>query len=228
MNRRLIALTIATAAVVGWGAAPTSTAAPAESPAATRTAPARTTAPATLAIGAQGDHVTELQSRFAGWGYTITVDGWFGPQTDRVVRAWQTANGITVDGIVGPETRSTFDVADALAGRATASTSTGATRSAPITDPQSVPDMIRAVWPDDLEQRALTIAHRESRYVPTARNYCCHGIFQIYFSVHRGWLDDFGVTSVEQLYDPMTNVRMAYELYKRAGWGPWSQTDPGA
>lgn len=234
MNRRLAFLTAATVAVCSIGARPpvTATGAPAVGPQEPRTAPVvpQVTPAGMLALGARGEAVTDLQERFARWGYTITVDGWFGPQTAGVVQRWQRSNGITVDGIVGPETTATFHVADALAGTAGAAAGTGAERSTPVADPpQTVEEMIRSVWPDDLEERALVIAHRESRFVPTARNYCCHGIFQMYWSVHRGWLDDFGVTTLEQLYDPMINVRMAYELYKRAGgWAPWSQTDPGA
>ncbi len=79
------------------------------------------------------------------------------------------------------------------------------------------------MWPDELEERALEIAFRESRFVPTARNSCCYGIFQIYWSVHRSWLADIGITSDQQLYDPATNARAAYALYQRAGgWGPWT------
>jgi len=84
--------------------------------------------------------------------------------------------------------------------------------------------MIRAIWPDDLENEALRIAWRESGYQPgvTSPTGCCHGIFQIHWKAHRGWLTAFGVTSVDQLFDAETNIRMAYELYKRSnGWGPW-------
>ena len=82
--------------------------------------------------------------------------------------------------------------------------------------------IIRDVWPDDLEERALEIANRESRFVPTAKNFCCYGLFQIYFEVHKSWLDDLGVTRAEQLFDPLTNARAAYTLYQRSGgWGPW-------
>lgn len=82
--------------------------------------------------------------------------------------------------------------------------------------------IIRAVWPDELEDRAIEIARRESNFIPTARNFCCYGVFQIYWSVHQGWLSGIGITSAQQLYDPTVNARAALALYERAGgWGPW-------
>jgi LysM repeat protein len=88
---------------------------------------------------------------------------------------------------------------------------------------EGIKQIIRDVWPDDLEARALEIAYRESNYVPTAKNFCCYGLFQIYFDVHKSWLADIGVTSANQLFDPATNARAAYTLYQRSGgWGPWA------
>jgi hypothetical protein len=88
--------------------------------------------------------------------------------------------------------------------------------------PAEVQAIIRAVWPDDLESRALEIAHRESKFSPTAKNSCCYGVFQIYWSVHKSWLAGIGITSAEQLYDPTLNASAALALYQRAGsWGPW-------
>ena len=82
--------------------------------------------------------------------------------------------------------------------------------------------IIRQVWPDDLEDKAIQIATRESRLKPTARNWCCSGLFQIYYSVHSKWLKDIGVTSADQLLDPNVNTAAAYALYQRAGsWKPW-------
>lgn len=87
---------------------------------------------------------------------------------------------------------------------------------------EEIQQLIRDIWPDDLEDRAIEIAFRESRFDPRAKNFCCYGIFQIYWSVHRSWLADLGVTSDEQLYDPETNITAALVLYERAGgWGPW-------
>lgn len=82
--------------------------------------------------------------------------------------------------------------------------------------------IIRQVWPDELEDKAITIATRESRLKPTARNWCCSGLFQIYFSVHATWLAGVGVSSADQLLDPTVNANAAYALYQRAGgWRPW-------
>lgn len=84
-----------------------------------------------------------------------------------------------------------------------------------------VEQIIREVWPDDLEAKALTIAVRESNLNPYSQNSCCSGLFQIYFNVHRGWLAGIGVTSANQLLDPRVNASAALKLYQRNGWGPW-------
>lgn len=82
--------------------------------------------------------------------------------------------------------------------------------------------IIRAVWPDQLEDEAVRIATRESNLQPGVRNFCCIGLFQIYYSVHKTWLAQIGITSADQLYDPLVNAHAAYMLYQRAGgWGPW-------
>jgi hypothetical protein len=93
----------------------------------------------------------------------------------------------------------------------------------PLTADQVIA-MIREIWPAELAERAIAIAYRESRYRPSAYNgWCCYGVFQIYWTVHRSWMAAHGVTSVNQLYDARTNITMAYQIYQRAGgWGPWT------
>ena len=82
--------------------------------------------------------------------------------------------------------------------------------------------IIRDVWPDELEVEAIRIATRESNLIPTVRNWCCYGLFQIYFNANKASLVSWGITSPSQLYDPTVNAYAAYAMYLRAGgWGPW-------
>jgi LysM repeat protein len=104
----------------------------------------------------------------------------------------------------------------------TAAPTTTAAPAPPPPAPVQVEQIIRRVWPDDLEEKALKIAWRESNYKANVKNYCCYGLFQIYWSVHQSWLSGIGITSASQLYDAETNTRAAYTLYQRSGgWGPW-------
>jgi peptidoglycan hydrolase-like protein with peptidoglycan-binding domain len=160
--------------------------------------------------GDRGPAVVDVQASLRSYGYTVTLDGRYGPQTLRAVRHWQRANGLDVDGIVGPETLTSLHPA-------------AATVPARRVDPPDLSpvEAIRAVWPDDLEDRALAIAYRESRYVPTAANACCYGLFQVHYNAHRAWLGEYGVTRPSDLFDPTTNARVAFALYQAAGWDPW-------
>ena len=61
---------------------------------------------ANLAYGSSGADVRALQEQLRAAGYNIAADGIFGPATQSAVRAYQQANGLQVDGIVGNQTRS--------------------------------------------------------------------------------------------------------------------------
>ena len=52
-----------------------------------------------LKVGSKGDDVKKLQEKL-GAG----ADGNFGPGTEKLVKEWQTANGLTADGLVGDGT----------------------------------------------------------------------------------------------------------------------------
>jgi|HubBroStandDraft_1064217.scaffolds.fasta_scaffold06809_3 GH25 family lysozyme M1 (1,4-beta-N-acetylmuramidase) len=58
----------------------------------------------TLSEGATGAAVQTLQTRLNVWGANLTVDGDFGALTLTAVKAFQTAQKLTVDGVVGPQT----------------------------------------------------------------------------------------------------------------------------
>ena len=63
-------------------------------------------AEAALRQGSRGDTVRTVQTKLKRWGYYGgSVDGIYGPATERAVRAFQKKNGLAVDGVVG---RATF------------------------------------------------------------------------------------------------------------------------
>lgn len=67
-----------------------------------------------LKNGAQGEDVTNLQSRLATLGYYAgEIDGQFGNGTREAVRLFQEQNGLDADGVVGSETRALLFSANA-------------------------------------------------------------------------------------------------------------------
>lgn len=52
----------------------------------------------------EGEDVRALQNRLNVHGMYCVVDGDFGPATEVAVNSFQAANGLTVDGVVGPKT----------------------------------------------------------------------------------------------------------------------------
>jgi LysM repeat protein len=135
--------------------------------------------------------------------------------------------------IATPPAKATTNATKATTTTAKAATAgTTHTTSPPATNPELVPpantytrdeiiQIIRDVWPDDLEDHAIAIADRESHLNPSARNFCCYGLFQVYYSVHRAWLGTIGVVSPAQLWDPRVNALVAYQMYMRSGFAPW-------
>ena len=81
--------------------------------------------------------------------------------------------------------------------------------------------IIRDIFPDKLERRALKIAQRESRLNHVAHSWCCLGLFQIYFGANKAFLGTLGITNASQLLDARTNATAAYAMYQRSGWAPW-------
>lgn len=64
-----------------------------------------------LRYGSRGESVRRVQSRLNGLGYWCgTADGIFGVNTRSAVRRFQSAKGLSVDGIVGPKTYSALGI----------------------------------------------------------------------------------------------------------------------
>jgi peptidoglycan hydrolase-like protein with peptidoglycan-binding domain len=51
-----------------------------------------------------GHPIKTLQYLLRARGYSVVVDGVFGPKTEAAVKAFQSGHGLTADGIVGPVT----------------------------------------------------------------------------------------------------------------------------
>lgn len=69
-----------------------------------------------LQKGDRGDAVRSLQSRLKALGYygsPYIVDGLFGNGTEKAVRAFQSANGLVIDGLAGPATMAALTRAEA-------------------------------------------------------------------------------------------------------------------
>ena len=60
--------------------------------------------PGLLKVGSSGTAVKQLQQALASKGYSLTVDGAFGPATKSAVVSFQRSQGITADGVVGSVT----------------------------------------------------------------------------------------------------------------------------
>lgn len=74
-----------------------------------------------LKLGSEGEDVKKLQTKLG-----VDPIGKFGPKTDTAVKAWQSANGLTPDGVVGPSTWAK------LMGESTISSPTVITEPAPV------------------------------------------------------------------------------------------------
>lgn len=58
----------------------------------------------TLRKGSKGHSVKTAQTLLKNKGYEIIPDGDFGPETEEAVKAFQRANKLVEDGVIGPET----------------------------------------------------------------------------------------------------------------------------
>ena len=184
-----------------------------------------------MRLGSSGETVKQVQSKLSSFGYTLAVDGQYGPVTTKVVTHWQRANGLIVDGITGPQTLASLGIA--AGGVATQpavrgeQTQVAPEPAAPASAPASSTWTRCPQWESTakffgLPDRFDYIIHRESRCNPgvTSRTGCCHGLAQI----HRIHLPkpECDAYTESDLFDPAKNLCVASVIYKQSGMSPWA------
>ena len=55
-------------------------------------------------VGDQGSEIAEIQGKLVLLGYDVMADGDFGPATVEAIKAFQKANGLEANGLIGPAT----------------------------------------------------------------------------------------------------------------------------
>jgi putative chitinase len=118
----------------------------------------------TLKQGSSGPDVRNLQQKFKELGFDPNgVDGHFGTGTAKAVRAFQQANGLKVDGEVGPKMRTALQL-DGVVSAAAAPGGTSATTATPAETPGLnlaaltglIPDEVRAQIPQTAADFGIT------------------------------------------------------------------------
>ena len=91
----------------------------------------------TLKYGSSGDEVRKLQETLNATGkYNLATDGKFGTKTLEAVKAYQKANGLAVDGIVGTNTWGALNKASAPSATTTAKSTPSTTQTTTAATPK--------------------------------------------------------------------------------------------
>ncbi|MBD2462416.1 peptidoglycan-binding protein [Oscillatoria sp. FACHB-1407] len=103
----------ATQAALSRRVAPTPQATTLTTPPRIQTVPLATANDGLLQLGDSGPEVVTLQNRLRELGfYSGVTSGQFDAQTEEAVRAFQRSRGLTADGVVGPQTASSLNLAN--------------------------------------------------------------------------------------------------------------------
>lgn len=176
----------------------------------------------TVEINDRGDDVIKVQYVLRSYGYSVEVDGIYGPQTQKAVTHFQKVSGLFVDGVAGPQTLGAMKI--------TLGVVTPSPAPVVVSQPAQTPstptynggaagadqwhDLAMAVgWTEAQWPVLRCIISRESRGIASAKNpnSSATGLLQIIASYHRG----------HDLYNPEVNLQVGLEMYNDVGWKPW-------
>jgi hypothetical protein len=186
--------------------------------------------------GDRGSEVTEVQTILKGYGYTVVVDGTFGPQTEKAVRSWQKSNGLVVDGIVGPATLASLRGAVRV-GNAQVVTGLNGLPFAPAgLSPCDEMSFYRqqAGLPDVFDALGWRESNCNNREGAKYNTWCCYGYWQNFISSHLSRhsayrvpiIEKCQVTGVEDInsdvpLDKQKQACVTFILYSISGLTPW-------
>jgi putative chitinase len=168
-----------------------------------------------LKVGSKGEDVKKLQTKLG-----TAADGAFGPGTEKLVKEWQAANGLTADGIVGDATWAKMGLNEGAAPAA-----------APVAIPPSsfklealkghIPDAVIAQIPDTAAKfnitNVLRLAHflaqcgHESggfKAVSENLNYSADGLKKIFPKYFPGNLNESYARQPEKIANRVYSSRM--------------------
>ena len=123
----------------------------------------------TLKNGSSGSDVKKLQQALVDAGYSVGsagVDGIYGSATAAAVKAYQKANGLSVDGIAGNQTLGSLYGSS----KATTNTATNTATTAPAQTAETVPDYSKYSYDasaNDAYQQALAALQAAQKELPT-------------------------------------------------------------
>jgi hypothetical protein len=148
-----------------------------------------------LKNGSSGPAVVQLQKKLH-----VTADGAFGPATEKAVRGYQRGHGLTVDGVVGPQTAGALGLSLAVG-------DTAAARN---------PHATRSVGTPPILDR---IARCESGGNPTAVD--PSGTYRGKYQFDRGTWAAMGGSGDPAKASEAEQDRRALKLYQARGASPW-------
>lgn len=111
-----------------------------------------------VSYGSSGNDVKNLQTLLNNNGYSLTVDGIFGKETQAAVKDYQSKNNLTVDGIVGNNTWGTLTYASPDKSTTDTSDTTGT--------PASTAFEYEAYTPSDTVTQAETLLNQQLSQKP--------------------------------------------------------------
>jgi len=126
-----------------------------------------------LSIGSSGEEVKKLQQALINAGYSVGstgADGKYGSNTQAAVKAYQKANGLSVDGIAGNQTQSSLYGSGTQQTQATTATTSTPAASTSTTQQLTKPADTYDASADAAYQQALSALQAAQKSAPTYAN----------------------------------------------------------